>query len=205
MLNIEIPTQPFPIHATPTSMKGPEQMDRHEKSLIDAVVRKGDEAAFRQLYRRHTPRLLMVVQRFLASGGRDAEDVVQETWIRVVERLGGFRGESAFATWLTGIGLNVARNHLRWQGRHDAVDWETIPEPPAPRCDGDNCIDLERAIALLPDGYRSVLVLHDVEGWKHHEIAEALGVAVGTCKSQLFAARRWVRSYLGTTSEVNHE
>jgi RNA polymerase sigma-70 factor (ECF subfamily) len=179
--------------------------DRNEQSLIQAVVHDGDEGAFRQLYRRHTPRLLMTVQRLLASRGQDAEDVVQETWIRVVERLGGFRGESAFATWLTGIGLNVARNHLRQQGRRNGVDWEAIPEPPAPRGDGDASIDLERAISLLPDGYRSVLVLHDVEGWKHQEIAVALGVAVGTCKSQLFAARRWVRSYLGATSEVNHE
>jgi len=186
-------------------MKYSKQKNRNEKSLIEAIVRDGDEVAFRQLYRRHTPRLMMVVQRLLAASGRDAEDVVQETWIRVVECLDSFRGESTFATWLTGIGVNVTRNHLRRQGRRDAFAWETVPEPPAPQRNGDDCIDLERAIALLPDGYRSVLVLHDVEGWKHHEIAETLGVAVGTCKSQLFAARRWIRSYLGTTNEVKHE
>jgi len=176
-----------------------------ERKLIAAIVDHGDESAFRQLYRRHTPRLLMVVQRLLAAGGRDAEDVVQETWIRVVERLEEFRGESAFATWLTGVGLNVARNQLRHQNRRHAVDLEAVPEPPATAQSCDDGIDLERAIALLPDGYRMVLVLHDVEGWTHLEIADSLGVTTGTSKSQLFAARRWVRSYLGTKSEVSHE
>ena len=179
-------------------------MDDFQVDQLAESHRRGDRNSFRLLVEGLTRELIARAWRYTGDW-EIARDLCQETWIRVVERLGGFRGESAFATWLTGIGLNVARNHLRWQGRHDAVDWETVPEPPAPRCDGDDCIDLERAIALLPDGYRSVLVLHDVEGWKHHEIAEALGVAVGTCKSQLFAARRWVRSYLGTTSEVNHE
>ncbi len=186
-------------------MKNHEHKDHTETKLIAAVVHNGDEAAFRRLYRLYTPRLMMVVQRLLAASDREAEDVVQETWIRVVERLDSFRGESAFATWLIGIGLNVARNHLRRQQRRETQDLEKIPEPPAPSPNHDVCIDLERAITLLPDGYRSVLVLHDIEGWKHREIAEAFGVTAGSCKSQLFAARRWIRSYLGTTSEVNHE
>lgn len=186
-------------------MKSHRHEQRTERKLIAAVLNDGDETAFRQLYRRHTPRLLMVVQRLLAAGGRDAEDVVQETWIRVVEHLDSFRGEAAFSTWLTGIGLNVARNLLRRQNRREAMDLDTVPEPSAAVVNGDDQIDLERAIALLPDGYRAVLVLHDVEGWTHREIADALGVADGTCKSQLFAARRWIRSYLGTTNEVSHE
>ena len=187
------------------SMESPRKEHRTERKLIAAVARHGDETAFRELYRRHTPRLLMVVQRLLAASGRDAEDVVQETWIRVVEHLAGFRGESAFATWLTGIGLNVARNHLRRQNRREAVDLREIPERPAAARRGDDAIDLERAIELLPDGYRAVLVLHDIEGWTHREIAVALDVTEGTCKSQLFAARRWIRSYLGVTNEVSHE
>ena len=179
--------------------------DRSEHQLIAAVARHGDEAAFRRLYRRHTPRLLMVVRRVLAAGGQDAEDVVQETWICAVERLADFRGEAAFATWLTGIGLNVARNHLRRHNRRRTVDLADIAEPTLVERSDDDAIDLERAIALLPDGYRAVLVLHDVEGWPHHEIAAALGVATGTCKSQLFAARRWLRSYLGHPKEIGQE
>ena len=103
--------------------------DQTEQQLIAAVARHGDEAAFRRLYRRHTPRLLVVVRRLLAVGGRDAEDVVQETWIRAVEGLADFQGKATFATWLTGIGLNVARNHLRRQSRRQTVDLADIAEP----------------------------------------------------------------------------
>ena len=176
-----------------------------DRPLVAAVLADGDEAAFRRLYRRHTPRLYNFLLHMLGGSRRDAEDVAQETWVRAVERLDSFRGEASFGTWLTGVGVNMARNHLRRLSRRDEVTLERLPEPavrpPAP----DAAIDLERAIALLPDGYRTVLVLHDVEGWRHREIAAALGISDGTSKSQLFAARRWVRSYLNQPAEVNHE
>lgn len=165
-----------------------------DQSLAEALLRSGDERAFRELYGRHTPRLFQLVLRVVGGSEHDAEDVVQETWIRATEKLADFRWEAAFATWLTGIGLNVARGLLRRNGRW--TDLEGVPEPwrPPPR-DGER-IDLERAIALLPAGYRAVLVLHDVEGYKHEEIGELLGIAPGTSKSQLFHARKSLRQAL---------
>ena len=178
-----------------------------DRPLVAAVLADGDEDAFRQLYRRHSPRLFNFLLRVLGGSRRDAEDVLQETWIRVVERLETFRGEAAFGTWLTGVGLNLARTHLRRLSRRDEVVVEEFPTAAARPATPEDAIDLERAISLLPDGYRAVLVLHDVEGWRHREIAAALDITDGTSKSQLFAARRWMRSYLGQPVEkkVNHE
>ena len=166
-----------------------------DRDLADALLLRRDETAFRALYRRHTPRLFQVVLRVLGGAEQDAEDVVQETWIRATERLGDFRWEAAFATWLTGIGLNVARGLLRRRGRWE-VDAESAPEPWRPPPAVGERIDLERALAHLPAGYRAVLVLHDVEGFTHEEIAEMLGVVPGTSKSQLSCARRAMRQLL---------
>ena len=172
-----------------------------DRELADALLLRRDEAAFRALYRRHTPRLFQVVLRVLGGAELDAEDVVQETWIRATERLGDFRWEAAFGTWLTGIGLNVARGLLRRRGRWEA-DPENVPEPwSAPVPVGER-IDLERALALLPAGYRAVLGLHDVEGFTHEEIAGMLGVVPGTSKSQLSCARRAMRQLLEPMGKV---
>ena len=172
-----------------------------DRALAEAVLLTGDERAFRDLYRRHTPRLFQVVLRVVGGAEHDAEDVVQETWIRATEKLSTFRWESAFATWLTGIGLTVARQSLRTRGRW--VDLDEAPEPSRPP-KGEQ-IDLERAIALLPAGYRAVLVLHDVEGYRHEEIGEMLGIAPGTSKSQLFNARRSLRRVLEPQQGREHE
>ncbi len=173
-----------------------------DRALAAAVARDGDEAAFRALYRRHTPRLHLLLLRVLGGDEADAEDAVQETWLKACRALGRFRWECAFSSWLTGIGLNVARSRLRRRGRHQPLDEvaERVPSPGAPPpCEGR--LDLERAVAALPDGCRTVLVLHDIEGMKHHEIARRLGIAEGTSKSQLFAARRLLRARL-TPAEV---
>jgi RNA polymerase sigma-70 factor (ECF subfamily) len=167
-----------------------------DRDLAEAVLRYGDEAAFRELYRRHTPRLLGFVSRLLAGTGSDEEDVVQETWIRACDALGRFRWQSAFSTWLLGIGLNVARDRLRRAGRSRTVPMKSAPDRPAPVTPHETRIDLERAIRSLPDDFRLVLVLHDVEGMKHHEIAEKLRIPVGTTKSQLFRARKLIREML---------
>ena len=174
-----------------------------DQALAEALLQRGDERAFRDLYARHTPRLFQLVLRVVGGAEHDAEDVVQETWIRATEKLGSFRWEAAFGTWLTGIGLNVARGLLRKRGRW--VEMDDAPEPwrPPPN-DGDR-IDLERAIALLPAGYRTVLVLHDVEGYRHEEIGEMLGIAPGTSKSQLFNARRSLRQALEPAKGRTHE
>ncbi len=167
-----------------------------DRDLAEAILRDGDERAFRDLYRRHTPRLLAFVARLLAGEESDAEDAVQDTWIRACGGLERFRWDAAFSTWLLGIGLNVVRDHLRKTGRSRTTTVEELPDPPAPAVPHDARIDLERAIATLPDDFRVVLVLHDVEGMKHEEIAERLKVPVGTTKSQLFRARRMLRATL---------
>jgi RNA polymerase sigma-70 factor (ECF subfamily) len=153
-----------------------------------AAVAAGDEAAFLSLYRQHTPRLFAVVLRMLGRRP-DAEDAVQEAWLRAVRGLAGFRHDSSFLTWLTGIGIRCALEIIRKRLPVDA------PGPPDIAAAGtpDLSIDLERAIAELPDGYRVVLVLHDVEGFTHEEIGRLLDVEPGTSKSQLFHARRALR------------
>ena len=158
-----------------------------DQTLAERILNAGDESAFRQLYRRHTPRLYLLVLRMLGGDEPEAEDVVQETWIRATGNLGSFRWESKFDTWLTGIGLNLCRNRLRARKPVGELDERVMPGT-TPR-GRDERIDLERAIAMLPPGYRSVLILHDLEGFKHSEIAERLGVTEGTTKSQLWSAR----------------
>lgn len=167
-----------------------------DRSLAELVV-GGDELAFRQLYRRHSPRLYLLVLRLLGGAEADAEDVVQETWLKATERLTTFRWEASFGSWLSAIGLNVARETLRRRGKREE-QWhdETDVAGPAPRERVDP-LDLERAIRGLPPGYRTVLILHDVEGYRHEEIAERLGITSGTSKSQLFHARRAMRAALG--------
>lgn len=175
-----------------------------DRSLADAVAGAGDERAFRELYRRHAPALYQLVLRMLGGDTADAEDVVQETWIRAVRQLSKFRWESSLRTWLSAIGLNLARETLRKRARVRAEEFdERLGLAARPVRDGER-IDLERAIARLPNGYRAVLVLHDVEGFTHEEISRQLQIAVGTSKSQLFDARRAVRSLLQPPSEASH-
>ena len=179
-----------------------------DAELVEAVRARGDEAAFRTLYRRHTPRLYQLVLRLLGGAEAEAEDVVQETWLRASGSLDRFRWESTFGTWLTGIGLNQARDHLRRTGRRPV--YEGDPEEVLSRVRVEcravaERVDLERAIALLPDGYRTVFVLHDMEGYAHAEIAARLDISEGTSKSQLFHARRTLRALLEPAIRVEAE
>jgi RNA polymerase sigma factor (sigma-70 family) len=168
--------------------------------LIEAA-RRGEEWAFRTLYRRHTPRVYAVALRMLAWRRDDAEDVVQETWLRAASGLQGFRGDSAFSTWVTGIAIRCAFEAMR-RHRDDGVGSgeDGAVAGAAVGTTGEARLDLERAIAALPGGYRAVLVLHDVHGYTHAEIARLLGVDEGTSKSQLSRARRAVRARLGVTA-----
>jgi RNA polymerase sigma factor (sigma-70 family) len=177
-------------------MEAQQAIEFSDMELADAVRHAGDEDAFRLLYRRHTPRLMGFVVRLMGRAEAEAEDVVQETWIRVCDALDRFRWESAFSTWLLGIGLNVARDHMRRNARSIELDMEHLPDPPGPVDIPEDRIDLERSIALLPDGYRMVLVLHDVEGMTHEDVAGQLDITVGTSKSQLFKARQAIRALL---------
>ena len=166
-----------------------------DRELVEAVVVGGDEIAFRELYRRHTPRLYQLILRLVGSE-QDAEDVVQEAWIRATEAAANFRWESGFATWLTGIAINRFKELLRKRNRWPSLSIEQVNEPVVRTDRVGERVDLERALSLLPLGYRTVLILHDLEGYRHEEIAEQLGIAPGTSKSQLFHARRHVRALL---------
>ncbi len=172
--------------------------EMQEREWAEALMRNGDEAAFRHLYRRHTPRLYGFALRLLRDEA-EAEDVVQEVWVRAVRKLGGFRWRSALSTWLVGIVHNLCRERLRSRSRREAREAREalVPVPvlvAAPL--GGLRVDLERAIALLPDRCRAVLMLHDVEGWTHQEIGHRLGIAAGTSKSQLSEGRRRLRTWL---------
>jgi RNA polymerase sigma-70 factor (ECF subfamily) len=182
-------------------MRRPGLNEATDRDLADALLKRGDEPAFRELYRRHTPRLYQFVLRMLGGAEAESEDVVQETWIRAADRLSGFRWESQFATWLTGISVNLCRDRLRRDARRQELQPLDGVELHVRAGRHEDRIDLERAIALLPAGYREVLILHDVEGFTHGEIGERLGIAEGTSKSQLFFARRAMRSLLAPARE----
>jgi RNA polymerase sigma-70 factor (ECF subfamily) len=176
-----------------------------DRRLIALVLHQGDEGAFRELYRRYTPRLLGFVARLMAGAAGEAEDVVQETWIRACEGLSRFRWNSSFGSWLHGIGLNVAREQLRREAGSRVVLMDRFPDIGAPEGRYDDRIDLERAIRMLPDEQRIVLVLHDIEGMKHREIAARLGIPVGTSKSHLSRSRLTLRAMLSGVEESEHE
>lgn len=166
-----------------------------DRALI-AAANAGAELAFRELFRRHTPHLLQFVTRILGTSGVDADDVVQDTWLRAYPALVTFRGDSSFSTWLCAVGLRAALDWMR-RGRRRGLEVsmdEEIRGPDAPA--HEDRMDLEAAIARLAPGYRMVLVLHDVEGFTHDEIGLQLGIAPGTSKAQLFKARRVMRSLL---------
>ena len=171
------------------------------KALPDASDRAlarqyldGSEAAFRQLYRRHTPRMRGVVLRLLGHNAHEVDDVVQESWLRACAALDRFRWESTLCTWLCGIGahaaLEVLRRNERWAG--DAA-LEFVADGAPPLGDG---LDVARALDALPPRQRTVMVLHDLEGYTHDEIAALMGIVPGTSKSQLTHARQAMRSAL---------
>ncbi len=152
----------------------------------------GGEDAFRALYRAHTPALYALALRLTGSDQHEAEDLVQETWVRATRRMSAFRGESALRTWLCGVLVNVRRERIRSAWR--MVDAPDVEPAVAPR--DDVAFDLERAIAALPVGARDIFVLYDVYGYAHREIAAMLGVVEGTSKSQLARARALLRKAL---------
>lgn len=174
---------------------------RTDRELVDAVLHRKDETAFRELYRRHTPRLFALVGRLLARGDDEAEDVVQEIWVHAFESLPDFQWGSSFSTWLTGVGLNRVRDRIRRYGRSRESAMENVPEVPVMSAHHEDRVDLERMIARLPDEQRMVLVLHDVEGMKHREIAEHLGIPEGTSKTLLSNARSRIREMIASKGE----
>jgi RNA polymerase sigma-70 factor, ECF subfamily len=160
-------------------------------SALTTAVQGGDEGAFRVLYQRHTPAMYAVALRMLARKIPEAEDAVQEAWLRAVRGLRAFRGDSTLRTWLIGITIRCALELIRRRRPEEEVMAERVMTS-SPVV----AIDLESAISQLPPGYRAVLILHDVEGYTHAEIGTLLGIEEGTSKSQLSRARQHVRRHL---------
>ncbi len=172
-----------------------------DQQLIERA-REGSEVAIRALYERYAPRVYATVRRF-ADDDALAEDWAQEAWVSAIRALPDFRGAAQFSTWLHRIAVNSALQGRRYRERR--VGRETmLPEALPTASHNDRPLlrlRLERAMGELPPGMRQVLILHDVEGYTHEEIAEALGVTTGTSKSQLFKARARMRELLaGTTA-----
>jgi RNA polymerase sigma-70 factor, ECF subfamily len=170
----------------------------NDRELIGRVL-AGDPGAERALYHAHVDRVFRLVYRMAGDLDR-AQDWVQETFIRAFDRLATFRGESALGTWLCSIAISVSLNGLRQvrraREREVALD-DAVPLGHQPReADPDLRTRLGEAIDALPDGYRAVFVMHDVEGYTHDEIARTLGVQPGTSKAQLFRARARLREAL---------
>ena len=169
-----------------------------------ARCRAGDLAAFEELYTVHAGRLFSVACRMLGNPS-DAEDLLQEIFLSAHRKLEGFRGESALGTWLYRLATNHCLDFLRSRAARTNDLTETLDEEPGLYKPGRVGLaeqtvakmDLERAIAQLPLGCRAAFVLHDVEGLEHREVAEALGIAEGTSKSQVHKARLRLRALLG--------
>jgi RNA polymerase sigma-70 factor, ECF subfamily len=164
---------------------------------------KGDMDAFEQLYDRHNRRVYAVCLR-MTQNVQEAEDLTQDVFIQLFRKIGSFRGESAFTTWLHRLAVNQVLMHFRKRSvklEHTTAEGET-PEQVVRGTENPKAmpvvdrIALDSALSKLPPGYRTVFILHDVEGHEHEEIAKILGIAVGTSKSQLHKARMKLRAIL---------
>jgi RNA polymerase sigma-70 factor (ECF subfamily) len=178
---------------------------RDEDHALVRAAGGGDTRAFEALYRKHSRRVFAVLWRLCGHEGR-AEDLVQEAFVRAWQALPGFRFESAFSTWLHRLAVNTALMELRSRRGGEALETDDAALEFHATADsaGNHTalgMDLERAVATLPPRARAVLVLYDIEGWKHEEIAAELGMAVGSSKAQLHRARQLLRTRLGEDHE----
>ncbi len=181
----------------PTTLRTSDTLAADADAVDAALAASGDPHAFERLYRRHVNRIHTLARRML---GEELDDVTQEVLIRAWQKLHTFRGESAFGTWLHRLAVNVILNHRTARGRN----WKRFLEEPEAGFDEPArnvsvalALDFETAITQLPPGARQVFVLHDVEGYRHEEIAGMLGISPGTSKSQLHYARLALRRHLG--------
>ncbi|MCB1560534.1 MAG: sigma-70 family RNA polymerase sigma factor [Xanthomonadales bacterium] len=173
-----------------------------ERELIRDAAR-GSQSAFEALYRRHHRRVFGVIWRLVGGIEARAEELTQDAFVRAWQALPGFRGDSAFSTWLHRLAVNTALMDIRSRARGEAREEgdEALDGRAGSEFKEDLGVDLERLVARLPPRARAVLVLYDVEGWKHEEIAAELGMAVGSSKAQLHRARGLLREWLGGTNQ----
>lgn len=191
--------QPMPMPSTADSAAP--AFDAGEDAILVRRAASADVSAFEALYRRHHRRVHGVIVRLVGHAGARAEDLTQEAFVRAWQALPAFRFESAVSTWLHRLAVNTALMELRARRSRpqadddeDALESLSLPDTAGRAVLGR---DLERAVASLPPRARAVLVLHDVEGWKHEEIAQELGMAVGSSKAQLHRARGLLRTRIG--------
>jgi RNA polymerase sigma-70 factor (ECF subfamily) len=171
---------------------------RIDEAAEVARARAGDHVAFEALYRRHVARVYGAISRLVGGHAARAEELTQDAFVRAWQALPQFRGEAGFGTWLYRVALNTAMMDLR--ARSGGLDRETDDAPlqqaaATPHSVGTE-LDLARAVASLPPRARAVLVLFDIEGWTHEEIAGQLQMAVGSSKAQLHRARQLLRERL---------
>jgi RNA polymerase sigma-70 factor (ECF subfamily) len=173
------------------STSGPDRDSANDRALAAAFLKTRSEAAFRALYARHASVVWGFARRLLPGREADAEDVLQEVWLRALRALPAFRWDSSLRSWLCGIAVNCARE--RWRERPFEQVEASVAAPTEPR---ETEIDLGRALERLSEGYREVVLLHDVMGYTHEEIAEILDIEAGTSKSQLSRGRAALRTLL---------
>jgi RNA polymerase sigma-70 factor (ECF subfamily) len=171
-----------------------------EPGDLIARCQAGDVEAFEVLYRQHAARLYTLACR-MAGSPEDGEDLLQEIFLQAHRKLGSFKGDSAIGTWLYRLALNHCLDYVRSRQAKmskltETLDADASFEPTARRETPIARMDLERAVARLPEGCREAFVLHDVEGFDHKEVGRLLGIAEGTSKSQVFKARMKLRSML---------
>jgi len=158
----------------------------------------GDFRAFERLYRAHVNRIHALARRMLNPD--EASEATQDVFVRAWQKIGSYRGEAAFGTWLHRLAVNVLlgrRQVLKLERERHVEDESVLELLPAKARHADLSVDFEAAIVKLPPGARQVFVLHDVEGYRHEEIATLLGVTTGTTKAQLHRARMLLRGHLG--------
>lgn len=183
----------------PLTMNRATSVPSDEQALVEAC-RRGERQALHQFYERYRRRVFSLIARIV--GAQDAEELAQEVFLRAFRGLDKFRGDAQLSTWMYRLSVNAALSHAtRAQARQKRDLGEeallALPADEGPTSDPKLRARLERALARLPAGYRAVLVLHDVEGLQHEEIADILGCRVGTSKSQLHKARAKMRDLLG--------
>lgn len=179
----------------------PEGTAPNEEEALVRKAQQGDEGAFERLYRWHVNRVYGLCLR-LCCDAVTAQELTQDAFVRAWERLDSFRHESAFSSWLYRLTVNVVLGDRRSQQRRAAKMAEAQSmgglHSGAEAASHETRLDLEAAIALLPDGARQVFVLHDVEGYKHEEISKLVGIAPGTSKAHLHRARKVLREQLAS-------
>jgi RNA polymerase sigma-70 factor (ECF subfamily) len=176
------------------------------------LAQQGDAAAFERLYQLHSRRVYSLCLRMVGNTA-EAEDLTQEAFLQLFRKIGTFRGESAFSTWLHRLAVNVVLMRLRKKtGSESSLEEVTEPDEEtggprkdfgAPDLDLTGSIDrvnLKRAVDQLPAGYKAIFVLHDVQGYEHNEIADIMGCSIGNSKSQLHKARMRLRELLHETA-----